>query len=292
MIILRGHGSGKPIYGMSFSPAGTHLASSSLDETVRLWDLSTGRNRIVSHGTSYFVAFSPTEDRLLYEASGLTLLPAHSESPALLDPPAFGWAVFSHDGRHVVASEGPRLHFHDADTGRRRSTATVDNVDQLILMAASADGRFVAARGLVAGTGHLAPDDPVLLLELPSGREVARLNVSARVGSLAISSDSRLLAGAVSTALIVWEIPTGKVVFRDQPDRRHFNGVAFTPDGRWLAAAHGDNCVRLYATNAPAVRETLDLEIGPIVSVCVAPDGMRAAAGSKKGKIVVWDIDP
>ena len=34
-----------------------------------------------------------------------------------------------------------------------------------------------------------------------------------------------------------------------------------------------------------------DWEIGPMCSIAFAPDGMRAAAGSGKGKIVVWDID-
>jgi hypothetical protein len=34
-----------------------------------------------------------------------------------------------------------------------------------------------------------------------------------------------------------------------------------------------------------------DGKVGPVVSVAFARDGMRAACGSAKGKIVVWDVD-
>ena len=32
-------------------------------------------------------------------------------------------------------------------------------------------------------------------------------------------------------------------------------------------------------------------KIGPLRSVCFAPDGLRCAAGSETGQVVVWDLD-
>jgi WD40 repeat protein len=67
--------------------------------------------------------------------------------------------------------------------------------------------------------------------------------------------------------------------------------VAFTPDSRFLAAARNDRTVQLWETASWSPAAAFDWQIGSLVSLAIAPDGMRAAAGSKRGKIVVWDID-
>jgi WD40 repeat protein len=39
------------------------------------------------------------------------------------------------------------------------------------------------------------------------------------------------------------------------------------------------------------VAHAFDWEIGRLRSIAFSPDGMLAAAGGDKGKIVVWDVD-
>jgi WD40 repeat protein len=114
---------------------------------------------------------------------------------------------------------------------------------------------------------------------------------SRRVVELAFSPDGRSLAAACMTALWVWDVGTGGPVCQLSAQRQGFRAVAFTPDGCFLVAGRTDGTVRLHDTRTWAERAAFDWRIGPVMSLAVAPDGMRAAAGSNKGKVAVWDLD-
>ena len=74
-------------------------------------------------------------------------------------------------------------------------------------------------------------------------------------------------------------------------NRKEFTGVAFHPSGKYLAATSNDATVKLYDTATWEVARTFTWDIGKMRSVCFSPDGTLAAAGSDKGKVVVWDVD-
>jgi WD40 repeat protein len=72
---------------------------------------------------------------------------------------------------------------------------------------------------------------------------------------------------------------------------KHFTNLAFHPSGRYLAAASNDTTVTLYETETWKVAKTFAWDVGRLRSVAFSPDGCRAAAGSDKGRVVVWDVD-
>ena len=55
MLLLKGHGYGRTVYSLAFAPDGATLASTSLDDTVRLWDLAAG----ISFSDGTFVILAP-----------------------------------------------------------------------------------------------------------------------------------------------------------------------------------------------------------------------------------------
>jgi WD40 repeat protein len=80
------------------------------------------------------------------------------------------------------------------------------------------------------------------------------------------------------------------IKFRNNTSKA-FTGLAFHPSGRFLATTSNDGTVKLYDTATWAVAGRFDWDIGRLRSVAFSPDGMLAAAGGDKGKVVVWDVD-
>ncbi|HUR55407.1 MAG TPA: WD40 repeat domain-containing protein [Gemmataceae bacterium] len=72
---------------------------------------------------------------------------------------------------------------------------------------------------------------------------------------------------------------------------RYYTGMAWHPTGKYLAATSNDETVKLYDATTWKHLRTFTWDIGRMRSVCFSPDGTLAAAGSDRGKVVVWDVD-
>jgi WD40 repeat protein len=108
-----------------------------------------------------------------------------------------------------------------------------------------------------------------------------------------LSPDRRLLASRDGIWAAVFrpeDMAAEPVVIRND-NRQHFTGLAFHPSGSFLAATSNDATVKLYDTSTWKVAQVYDWDIGRLRSVAFSPDGMLAAAGGDRGKIVVWDVD-
>jgi eukaryotic-like serine/threonine-protein kinase len=104
-------------------------------------------------------------------------------------------------------------------------------------------------------------------------------------------------AGHVGVAKI-WDTATGRVLHEFTAPESSFEGLAFSPDGRWIAATSAPR--RIDAPQAIAVR-VWEVETGRMHwskkghpraagSFAFSPDSTRIATSDWEGLVIVWDV--
>ncbi|HEX4609525.1 MAG TPA: hypothetical protein VH092_15105, partial [Urbifossiella sp.] len=125
--------------------------------------------------------------------------------------------------------------------------------------------------------------------DIPTGRQVRSFHVgqpdTPKVGAL--SPDGRLVAITTSPAG-VWEVATGRKRF-DVEGLAEPGVVVFSPDGRRLAVAEGNEVVLADLRTGARRRFHVNGSDTQFTAVAFSPDGRRVATGTTDGVTTLWD---
>jgi WD40 repeat protein len=269
---LRGHKAG--VTSLAFSADGRRLASISMDDVVRVWDLVGSKE--------------------LYA----------SPKPAQTAVRHYPSVAFSRDGRFVLVPipyTGPKFReweevatVRDVTAGKDLCTLKTKSVLALPRFTFSPDGKQVAGFTFPGG---------VHLWDAASGKETNTLSGKLReVKNLAFSPDGKLLAcvGQDNTnkgGLMLWDVAQGKEIFTFTADTvDSLLAVAFSADGKYLAGG-GKNLSPLKKgickvwEVATRKEQPMPASTGPVTNVAFSPDSRHLAlADIERGAARVLDL--
>jgi WD40 repeat protein len=287
---FEGHSSG--VNGVAISADGRRAISASYDNTLKVWDLESGRElrTLVGHlGSVRGVAISPDGALAVSASDDKTLkvwdLDAMRELRTLEGHSGAvnGVAVRPDGGLAVSASDDETLKVWDLNTGCELRTL---------------QGHSGAVNGVVIRPdGELAVsasgDKTLKVWDLHTGCELRTLEGhSDWVRGVAISPDGGVAVSASDDkTLQVWDLQTGCELRTLRGHSGAITGVAISPDARRVVSASFDNTLKVWDLDSARELRTLQGHSREVLGVAISPDGRRAVSASSDKTLKVWDLD-
>jgi WD40 repeat protein len=305
-----------------FSPDDQRLATTGVDEVIRVWDPSTGQElfKVPGQYSSGALAFSPDGKTLAASEARICLLDPSTGRRVLTAPPERAtqaqttvtplpggrssvftvmmrvprYVAFSPDGRSIASlSPGPRLRERgflsvlDAASGKETFTLPGHPLEtnKIGSIDFSPDGRL-----LVTACG----DSAVHVYDLTTRERIHRLEGhSAPVIRAVISPDGLLIASVSDdTTIKLWDITTGAEIRTLRGHTRDVVSAAFSPDGARLVSGSNDETLKLWDVASGHEILTLRGHAGAVRGVGFTHDGQKIASCSADGTIKIWEAMP
>ena len=303
MRVLSAHNN--PINCVTFSSDGTQLAEAAHGGKVRVWDVASGA---VKHDSLYAHGPFPNQVRLCFAPDGKSLAAANGNieflgltvvhrKPIRGDRAPFSGVAYFPDGKSVVGVGARYGRYSPLTSGAfpRMKLPTQQGCPcTWPACAINRDGTQLAVRRrlsevLSARWGNF---DAVFIYDTGANAVVTQFEWTGHPANrLAFSPDGELVAAACGPVLRVWDVSAGALVAEKKVGKAHILGMAFSPDGRYIATVSKDSAVRFWDVGKWGEPKALEWNVGALLDVAFAPDGTIAAVSSDKGQIVLFDVD-
>lgn len=277
---------------LALSPDGTLLAIGGKDTLVEIWNTETGGLVQTLRGHGSDVA------SMAFGADGNTLLTGDFDGAALL------WDLDTGKWTHML--EGHAYGVNGAALSPDGTLAATGSGDGAVMIWSTETGRALhTLRGLGRGVGYAAfsPDGAVFASGGADAKVTIRNSSDGRilkviegmpstVAEFAFSPDGRRLAvkcqdGLRSYPITLWDIESGALI---RSLGESMDSIAWSPDGRLLAAGSDYQDVTVWDAGSGALLHTFADHGDVVYAVAFSPDSRVLASGSFAGSVMTWDL--
>ncbi|GHO89212.1 WD40 repeat domain-containing serine/threonine-protein kinase [Dictyobacter formicarum] len=290
------HGHTGPVYSAAWSPDGRSIVSASADQTVQIWDASTGKSQfiyqkqgsesyqalwsrdgtqIISGGTKSVQRWLARNGQHIYTYNSAPAQPGHD-------------LALSPDGTHLAIATY-------TDVGKstvqvwNTSNGNLDhtyNTDYIYCLRWAPDNKNLAigtATGDIRIWNTITGDTPLIL----TSRGIGMLR------DITWSPDGKLLAATGTNGKVFgWDTMSGRQILPlgNLTDRSNIYSLAWSPDSTYIATGHTDGSVSIWLANNGTLIITRQRQDGIITTVAWSPDGKSIASSSLDHTVRVWQV--
>jgi len=277
------------IYATAFSIDGRLAFSLADDQSLRVWEVDSGRE------VKKYKMISDHVKALTVSPNGYWVVTGDGKKGLKLWDVATGKKIqrfkghdrqvnslaFSADGKLLLsAGNDKKIKIWDIKTSRliRELRGHSKKINRAVF---STDGKYIASA---------SDDKKIILWDAQTGRKLKQLKVHKKpVKSLDFSADSKFLISAgQDKQIILWNIKTGKKVRSYKGHKKNINSVLFSPDGKTILSASDDFSIRLwnYKTSKPI--QVFKGHTNAVLGAIFSPDGKLILSGSKDQTLRLW----
>lgn len=276
----------------AWSPDGQLLASGYSDTTVKVWDASTGEQRLPlsgHEGSVNSVDWNADSRRLASASTDKTvkIWDLSTGQPPLTfsgHPDVVTVVAWSHDGKRLAsASIDGTVCVCEGSTGKELLRFHVLGVRSLCW---APDDKQLGS----TGASDLGRKAELRICDSTTGSVTLAASKDEGLQSITWSPDGRRLAtGGWNSNAIIWDAVTAKeLLVLEHPEGAL--AVAWSPDGSRLASASRDRTIKVWNATTGKKELTLRGHTSWTSAVSWRPNGQQLASVSPDKTIKVWDV--
>jgi len=275
-----------------FLPDGKRAVSASSDNTLKLWDVETGKEiRTFSGHSSYVNSCSAMPDgrRIISASADDTLkmwdVETGKEIRTFIGHSSYvnSCSVMPDSQRIISASYDTTLKLWDVETGKEIRTFS-GHKEPINGCTVTPDGQHIISA---------SADKTLKLWDVETGKEIRAFKGHlSHINNCAVTPDGqRVISASNDTALKLWDVETGKEIRSFTGHQNSVNSCAAMPDSRRLVSASYDKTLKLWDIETGKEIRTFSGHKEPINGCAVTPDGRRIISASDDNTLKLWDVE-
>ena len=282
------------VLSLDFSPDGNLIASGSIDNTMRIWDVREARLLRTMHGHPFPIL------TLRFSPNGSFIITGSTDSIGRV------WRVSN--GNLIGKLEGHAGWLNSLDISSDGGLIATCADDYTVRIWRFLDTKLI--RTIDEGMSIISQ-----IAFTPEGDQLAwsESNGNVRVWSLDGSwshliNESNTAATSITVApagemlvsghsdgtLRIWDLSSGELLYELSGHANLVTSLSFSPDGKWLVSGSMDGKPRIWEFSTqgsiPRAMYILNGHEGPVNSVSFSPDGSLIATGSNDNTIRLWTL--